>query len=35
MDHLGCGATSGATIVLKRSADGEWGNEQTLRTVIS
>jgi hypothetical protein len=36
MDHLGCGAISGATVVVRRSENGEWKQDPTpLSTVIN
>jgi hypothetical protein len=34
-DHLGCGATAGATLLLRRAADGSWVVNRSLGTTIS
>jgi hypothetical protein len=35
MDHLGCGAGSGATLLLYRTAEGEWVVDRPILTVVS
>jgi hypothetical protein len=35
MNHLGCGAVHGATILLRRTASGQWARAAILSTVVS
>lgn len=35
MDHMGCGAVSGRTVLLRRDSDGAWREDRMLRSVTS
>lgn len=35
MNHLGCGAVAGQTVLLRRERDGTWTKERPLSSVVS